>query len=138
MATVSQYKTKQSEELLSYLRTTRGSHIAAADIVAHFASQGKKISVATVYRQLERLVDGGQLNKYFLAEGGGAHFEYINQEEDCAPLCFHCRCQQCGTLIHLQCQSLNQVQSHLLDGHGFTLDPIRTVFYGVCRDCSQA
>ncbi len=135
MATNTQYKTKQSEELLSYLRTTKGSHITANDIVAHFEAQGKKIGLATIYRQLERLVDGGLVNKYYLAQGGGAQFEYIDKEA-CAPLCFHCKCQKCGTLIHLQCDSLEHIQSHLEAGHGFTLDPVRTVFYGICKDCS--
>lgn len=130
------YKTKQSEELLSYLRTTKGNHITANDVVTHFDGQGKKIGLATVYRQLERLVDSGLVNKYYLAQGGGAQFEYIDKEEQCAPLCFHCKCQKCGALIHLSCTSLEGVQSHLQSGHGFTLDPIRTVFYGICKDCS--
>lgn len=137
MATGSQYKTKQSRELLTYLRTTKGTHITAADVVAYFENQGKRIGLATVYRQLERLVDGGLVNKYYLAQGGGAQFEYVDKEEDCAPLCFHCKCQQCGTLFHLDCESLTHIQSHLLAGHGFTLDPIRTVFYGTCQSCSK-
>ncbi len=136
MATNVTYKTKQSEEILAYLLTTKGNHITANDIVAHFVTQGKKISLATIYRQLERLVDGGLVNKYYLAQGGGAQFEYVDRETLCAPLCFHCKCQKCGTLIHLKCDSLERIQSHLQVGHGFTLDPIHTVFYGTCKDCN--
>ncbi len=136
MATTIKYKTKQSEELLTYLRTTKGNHITANDIVTHFEAQGKKIGLATIYRQLERLVDVGLVNKYYLAQGGGAQFEYIDRAESCAAHCFHCKCQLCGTLIHLSCEALEQVQSHLQSQHDFVLDPIRTVFYGTCKDCS--
>lgn len=137
MALGVKYKTKQGEELLAYLRTTKGQHITTATVVAHFAQQGKTIGLATVYRQLERLVDAGLVNKYFLAQGGGAHFEYIDKEHECAPLCFHCKCKNCGALIHLECKTLEHIQNHLLADHSFVLDPVRTVFYGICKNCCE-
>lgn len=137
MAESSKYKTKQSQELLAYLRTTKGSHVTANDVTAHFVGQGKSIGVATVYRQLDRLVDTGLVHKYHMPQTNGAYFEYIDREQDCNPHCFHCKCQKCGALIHLKCQELEQVEAHLLQGHGFVLDAVHTVFYGTCDNCQN-
>ena len=49
--------------------------------------------------------------------------------------CFHCKCEKCGKLIHLHCEELQEIQSHLLGEHGFQLDPRRTVLYGLCEGC---
>ena len=47
------YKTKQREELISYLETVAGEHVTAGDVCEYFKAKGKSVSQATVYRQLE-------------------------------------------------------------------------------------
>ena len=51
------YKTKQGDELRGYLERMPGRHITAGDICEYFRQSGKPIGMATVYRQLERMVD---------------------------------------------------------------------------------
>ena len=136
MAEKGKYKTKQSEELTAYLRTMPGEHFTAADISDHFRSQGKKIGMTTVYRQLERLVDEGLVNKYFIDENSSACFAYIDPEmHEGRSICYHCRCEKCGRLIHMECGEIEDLNDHLLEHHGFQLDPRRTVFYGICENC---
>ena len=53
----SQYKTKQREDIIAYLSSTGGHHFTAADVCRHFQEQGRPIGTATVYRQLEKLID---------------------------------------------------------------------------------
>lgn len=138
MAGSSQYKTKQRAELLAYLQTTKGTHVTASDVNTYFQNHGMKIGTATIYRQLERLVEAGLVNKYFLAKSNGAYFEYVDKEEHCQQgVCFHCKCEGCGDLIHLKCDEMEEIQHHLLKGHGFTLNPVRTVLYGICDNCSE-
>ena len=138
MDSKSKYKTKQRECLLSYLETIPGKHFTAGDICDLFKAQGQPIGQSTVYRQLEQLVDEGLLNKYILDAGSPACFEYIGADTHCeGEICFHCKCEKCGKLIHLHCDDLIEIQSHLLKEHNFTLDPLRTVFYGLCEDCRK-
>ncbi|MDY4610436.1 MAG: transcriptional repressor [Sphaerochaetaceae bacterium] len=139
MSGTSQYRTKQRDKLLSYLRSMHGSHVTVNDISDHFQGQGVAIGVTTIYRQLERMVEEGLVNRYFLDKTSGACFEYIDKQENCQkPICFHCKCEACGKLIHLKCGELEQIQAHLLMQHGFELDPAKTVFYGVCEQCGTA
>ena len=28
-----------------------------------------------------------------------------------------------------------KLEQHLMDSHGFRMDPCRTVFYGICEEC---
>ena len=134
-----QYSTAQREELVSFLEERRGEHVSVADICSHFRAQGKTIGTTTVYRQLERMVDEGEVNKYIIDLNTPACFEYIGEHRERGKnTCFHCKCEKCGRLIHLHCDELEEIQVHLKEEHGFRLDPRRTVFYGVCGECSQA
>ncbi len=134
----SKYKTKQREILIHYLESVPGVHITAGDVADHFRKQGSAIGQSTIYRQLESLVDEGLLNKYIIDGNSPACFEYIGT--DChaeAEPCFHCKCEKCGKLIHLHCDELEEIQEHLYAEHRFRLDPLRTVFYGLCDECMQ-
>lgn len=138
MNTKPKYKTKNREELIAYLASVSG-HFTAADIYDHFRANGSPIGQATVYRQLESLVDEGVINKYIIDGSSPACFEYVGHEGHAdAEVCFHCKCEKCGRLIHLHCEELEEIQQHLYSEHHFRLDPLRTVFYGLCEDCSRS
>ncbi len=133
------YKTRQRDILLDYLESVPGQHITAGDVCAHFKSCGSSIGQATVYRRLEGLVDEGVLQKYIIDSNSPACFEYVGAAAHRgAEPCFHCKCSRCGKLIHLHCEELGAIGEHLLTHHGFSLDPLRTVFYGLCAECREA
>lgn len=139
MASGSNYKTKQREIMLAYLESRPGVHITAADVYDHFRAQGVTIGQSTVYRQLEKFVDDGILNKYVLESGRSACFEYVGMSvHKKNETCFHCKCEKCGKLIHLKCEELEEIGKHLYSEHKFKLDPLRTVFYGMCDDCLES
>lgn len=130
-----QYKTKSKQLLLEYLRSTAGRHVTVQEICDYFKAQGQAIGTTTVYRQLERFVEEGVVNKYLLEGSNAAYFEYVNQEICGENTCFHCKCERCGKLIHMHCGEMEEIQRHIFAHHGFQLDPVKTVFYGVCEAC---
>ena len=133
------YKTKQREILLGYFETVPGVHVTASDVYEFFKSQGASIGQSTIYRQLESLVDEGIINKYIIDGKSSACFEYVDRDtHNAGEVSFHCKCENCGRLIHLQCDELEEIQAHLLEEHNFRLNPMRTVFYGLCEYCIQA
>ena len=138
MSDKSQYKTRQREELLNYLRTTKSDHGTVGEGCGHFQRCGCPIGTATVYRHLERMVDEGLVNKYTIDAGSPACFEYVGSQEPACSGCFHCKCEACGKLIHLHCDELAAIQEHLYMEHRFRLDPLRTVFYGLCEECQKS
>ncbi len=132
------YHTRQREQILRYLKSVPGVHTTAGDLCRYFEEQGTPIGKATVYRHLERLVDEGLVNKYHIDSESSACFEFCGETAHCEhDVCFHCKCEKCGRLIHLHCTELEQVQKHLKEQHQFLLDPLRVVFYGVCEECKS-
>ncbi|MBR0092711.1 MAG: transcriptional repressor [Lachnospiraceae bacterium] len=137
MGVKARYRTHQKEELLSYLRSAQGEHITVADVCSHLRAQGHAIGTTTVYRQLERMVDEGIVGKYVIDATTPACFTYLGETAHVTDaVCFHCKCDKCGRLIHLHCDELESVGTHLKEEHGFVLNPMRTVFYGICADCA--
>ncbi len=133
------YRTKQRDILLNYLKNAPRAHITAGDVCEHFKSCGAPIGQATVYRQLESMVDEGLINKYTIDSASPACFEFVGVDAHVhAEVCFHCKCEKCGKLIHLHCEELEGIQAHLMEHHRFRLNPMRTVFYGVCDECMSA
>ncbi|MBQ9562319.1 MAG: transcriptional repressor [Lachnospiraceae bacterium] len=138
MNSKSKYKTRQREVLLDYLETMPGRHITVNDVCEYCRDQGKPIGQSTVYRQLERMVDEGLVNKYIIDANSPACFEFVAERPQVdADVCFHCKCERCGKLIHMHCEELNGIAAHLLVHHGFALNPMRTVFYGLCEECRE-
>lgn len=130
------YKTKQSSEILSCLQSFGGNHITVQMILQYFTEQGKNIGVATVYRQLDKLEQEGIVRKFISDGKTGACYQLIG--DDCLETAnhYHLKCEKCGALIHLHCDTLDSLEEHILADHGFSVNPLKTVFYGICKDCA--
>lgn len=130
------YKTKHRQALLQYLQSIKGRHITVSDIRAYFQAKGAPIGTTTLYRQVDELVQAGFLQKYIVDENSAACFEYTG-ESAAESGALHCKCEACGHLSHLACLPFSTVQQHLAEAYGFTLNPGRTVLYGLCAACQQ-
>ncbi len=136
MAQKALYKTKQMEEILAFLKSAQGRHVTVSEICQYFEDRDISVGTTTVYRQLERMVKQGLVAKYTIDSKSSACFEYLNEQECCQkPVCYHCKCEKCGKLFHMQCEEITKLEQHMQGEHGFEINPRRTVFYGICRDC---
>ena len=131
------YNTKQSCEILGFLKENAGSHFTSQEISDHFRVKGINIGQATIYRRLDRLTSEGLVNKYIIDEKSSACYEYIGTEHCNTGKCYHMKCEKCSKLIHLSCDEINEFFEHVEKEHGFILDPKRTVFYGICENCQK-
>lgn len=128
------YNTRQKEILLKFLRENSSEHITVQKICNFMNNAGTPMGTATVYRQLDRLVEQGFVRKYLLDGRSGACYQYTGNNSECCEH-YHLKCTSCGKLIHLDCGFLNDINSHILEHHGFVVDNSKTVFYGQCCDC---
>lgn len=130
------YNTKQSREILSCLQYYGGSHVNVPMISKYLEEHGSPVGVATIYRHLEKLEKDGVVRKYILDGKAGACFQYVGDDSHCHQH-YHLKCEQCGELIHLQCDALDHIEQHILQDHGFAVNPMKTVFYGICEKCTE-
>lgn len=130
------YNTKQKENLLTYLIKNKEKHTNVQEISAFLQAEGTPVGVATIYRQLDRLVEQGLVRKYSFDGKTCACYQYIENEKDCRSH-FHLKCLSCGRLIHLDCDHLAELTRHIEEEHSFAVDCSQTVFYGRCSECDD-
>ena len=129
------YNTKQKEKLVDFLINNKDKHTTVQEISAYLSTEGSPLGTATIYRQLDKLVESGVVRKFVIDGKTCACYQYIENEHECREH-FHLKCISCGKLIHLNCDHLMSINKHIEEHHGFIIDPSQTVFYGRCADCS--
>ena len=113
-----------------------GEHVTVNEIHDHFREIGSSMGVATIYRQLEKLVAEGQMRKYVVDSGSAACFEYIGARQGHARF-IHCKCEKCGKVLHVERSEIEEMARLLEERSGFRMDNVQTVLYGVCGECRE-
>ena len=125
------YKTIQYKSLCDFFE--RGTKQYTSDEIIEAVCPGGA-GKSTVYRQLSRMTETGELRKFH--DGKRILYQYSHISPDCGSH-FHLKCISCGRLIHLNCNRISEFASHMAADHGFTLDMRQTVLYGLCAQCSK-
>ena len=107
-------------------------HVDAEDLLSALAADGVKISRATVYRNLDLLVECGLVVKQRL--GGDRHlYEHVHagQRHD------HLVCAECGRVVEFISPGIAALQTEICRAHGFA--PGRHVLQisGLCNRCAE-
>jgi Fur family ferric uptake transcriptional regulator len=124
-----QRKTRQREVILKELRRLR-SHPTAVGLYEIVRRRLPRISLGTVYRNLERLADMGVIQKLVWA-GSQARFD---GNADCH---HHVRCTRCGRVDDLPGPPLDLAKVKYDDCHGYQLFGYRLEYLGICPRCRQ-
>ena len=125
------YMTRQQKAVLECIASQPGGCATAAELTELLHARGQSVGMTTVYRQLERLTQQGQVHKIVTDEG--ARYQYCSAHGDC----FMLKCEKCGAIRHMDCSHLGELYDHVMQEHHFTINPRRTLFYGLCERCSQ-
>lgn len=128
------YRTRQQEALERYFRLNPGLCVTADDIYMYFVNSGEKIGKATIYRCLDRMVENGELRRFIMESGEGAMYQLVDSGSGCDRH-FHLKCTCCGSVIHMDCDFMDEFDRHIMQHHGFMVDNGRTVIYGLCGEC---
>ena len=128
------YMTRQQQAVLKCIESCPGGRATAMDLMQMLRQEGQTVGLSTVYRQLEKLVAQGKVHKLLTKEG--ACYQYCDKtvHRDC----FLLQCEGCGAIFHMDCSHLGELYGHLLESHGFAINPRRTMFYGLCGKCREA
>lgn len=106
-------------------------YLTVDEVLSAITAQGEHVGRTTVYRNLEAMVAEGAVLKA-TAPGGEARYRLCPTSATGQLLCL-----SCGTAYPLDCHMVGEFSSHVLEHHGFALDPTRTVLYGTCKACRE-
>ena len=130
------YNTIQKQRILEMLKANSNHHLNVDEMLFILNTKQIYVSRATLYRYLDVLVQTGEVRKFLIGDNEKACYQYIEDKEHCSNH-FHLMCTECGKLIHLHCQKVDDIVGHILEEHKFLVDPGRVVFYGICEECQK-
>lgn len=130
------YHTKQREAVLACVLSFDSVHVTAAEIIDFFKENEKPIGRSTIFRHLDKLTADGTIRRYTVDGIAGACYQYIGDKENCRAH-LHLKCEVCGALQHLECETLDEIKQNVLNKHSFEVDALKTVLYGICTDCKH-
>jgi len=105
-------------------------HPSAEEVLRRVRRKLPKVSLGTVYRNLEKLRGLGQARVLRIA-GGVARYDATVDEHD------HFVCESCGKVIDME-QPARCVDVADLERKGFLVRSQSTTVYGTCRDCGSS
>ncbi|MGN0164939.1 MAG: Fur family transcriptional regulator [Lachnospiraceae bacterium] len=129
------YKTKSKTKIMEYLVSHSEQRVSAADIIRYLRDNGSRVNPATIYRNLDKMTENGEILKYKTANTDCAVYQCVKNHNNCINH-LHLQCENCGKIIHLECGFMDIISSHLLADHGFSLKCSGSVLLGTCKECS--
>jgi len=118
--------TKQRQVVLDYLQKAT-CHPTAETVYKNVRRKLPRISLGTVYRNLDYLVDGGYALELNTTDAE-RHFDGCVQER------WHYICDKCGTIYDLRRNKRMQVRKKVCWGN---VERTECNLYGVCKKCRQ-
>lgn len=105
-------------------------HASADEIYDEVVKAYPSISRATVYRNLQRLCESGEIRRLEVP-GGADRFDHVPKEH------YHVRCTGCGRVFDVDMGYIAGLEQSVKDTHGFMLTGHDIVFKGICPECRK-
>lgn len=134
MNTGKKYHTRQKELILECMKEHARTYLTIHEIEDIIKAKEQKIGLTTIYRNLDKLTDERKLIKASIEGYSGNCYRYIPEEERNL---FSLKCEDCGSVVNIKCPELAYLCSHVVEEHHVKINPVKTMFYGKCEDCSQ-
>jgi Fur family ferric uptake transcriptional regulator len=123
--------TDQQRELVRHV-FARHSHFDPDQLIAELQKAGSRVSRATVYRTLSKLVDAGLLRKIEVGPRTVYDHDYGYPWHE------HLVCDECGAMIEFQHPAIEAALKEVAAQHGFRAEGHELVVRGVCGACNAA
>ena len=121
---------RQREAILAYLHSTK-EHPTAETVYSSLRETNPKLSLGTVYRNLNLLTEIGEIQK--LSPGIGPD----RFDGNPAPH-YHFICSHCGSVLDLKVSGLDHINILAGQNFGGSIEGHITYFYGTCPSCKAA
>ncbi len=131
MPAKSERQTKQ-KELIMRAVLEHGGHPTAEEIYNKLKDDYPRLSLATVYRNLNLFTTQGKLSSVVIP-GEPLHFDYISHPHA------HLICRKCGHIVDVPAYELLEElkdSDYLPEAYrDFTIERVQLHFEGICKDC---
>lgn len=105
-------------------------HPSAEELFEVIHQEYPLISKATVYRNLNLLVEEWIIDKLEVTDGP-ARFDLPMKKH------YHLRCDNCGKLMDIEMDYLDDLDSMVKNNEGFQIKSHTLTFHGLCPECNN-
>jgi Fur family transcriptional regulator, ferric uptake regulator len=123
--------TEQQRDMVRYI-FSQHNHFDAEQLIDDMKRAGFRVSRATVYRTLAKLVDAGLLRRLELGPRMFYEHDYGYPQHE------HLYCQQCSKMIEFQNPAIDAVLRDVCRQHNFQSGGHTFIIRGICSDCNRA
>lgn len=120
-------RSKKRDALLRLLHSTE-MHPSADWVYQRLREEFPDVSLATVYRNLNQLVDEGLIRRVGVIKGQERYETMLEPHS-------HFICHRCGALLDLPDCTCGVETSALSEQYGFLAQSYEFNIHGLCRDC---
>lgn len=130
------YKTKARECIVAYLKEHSGKRFTAREIYNYLKDEVEGINRTTIYRNLDRLCEQGELMRYKEPNQDAWYYQYSEEHQHCDQH-IHAQCSECGKIFHLENDFVDDFEEKLHKFYGLDINASKTMIVGKCEDCSK-
>jgi len=123
--------TDQQRDLVRYV-FAQHNHFDAENLIDELKRAGLRVSRATVYRTLNKLVDAGLLRRLELGQRTYFEHDYGYPQHE------HLVCERCNRIIEFQSPALDAQLREVCSAHQFQSNGHTLIVRGTCADCNRA
>ncbi len=123
--------TEQQRDMVRYI-FSKHNHFDADQLIDEMKDRGLRVSRATIYRTLGKLVDAGLLRRLNIGARTYYEHDYGYPQHD------HLYCQNCHKMIEFQSSELERLVRDVCRQQNFQYHGHSFVIRGVCVDCNRA
>ena len=120
---------KQRERILNLLQST-GIHPTASWIYDQLKNEFPDLSMGTVYRNLNILIEQGLVKKIDF----GSTFDRFDANTTAH---YHFICEICGSIYDLKTPIIYTLNEKVKEETNFEIHSHRIEFYGICENCKK-
>lgn len=122
-------RSRQKEIILQVLQNTK-EHPDADKVYAEVRRHIPKISLATVYRNLSRMVDDGVIQRLDV-DSETAHYDADISVH------YHMVCKRCGRIDDIPAGDFTEYVKRVQQNYDGKIEEHSVVFYGLCKNCEN-
>ena len=124
------YNTKQKDIILDIIKKQK-HEFTIKDIYEQVKDQ---TGLTTIYRLVDKLVNENKLTKT-ISKDNITYYQYL---EECNHANhFYLKCDNCGDMIHIDCDCIEDLTKHIFKEHKFNLSHDHIIINGLCNKCSK-
>jgi Fe2+ or Zn2+ uptake regulation protein len=122
-------RSRQRDQILRWVRATE-THPTATEIHAGLEPVLAGLSLGTVYRNLEVLVEDGELEEVKISSGATRYDGNLSRHH-------HFGCDRCGRILDIELPEPRGLKQRLIRDYGHQPDRVSISISGICLECAD-